>query len=156
MMLAAKEALGMLTMEHWYGDDPRLATVLEVRKEVFVEEQAVPLDEELDGKDPTTFHVLARWDGEPVGTARLFAGEPAKIGRVAVRLPYRGKAIGAALMQAAEAVAREQGSRTCGLDAQVSAIPFYERLGYVVDGPEFLDAGIPHRHMSKSLVTAEA
>jgi predicted GNAT family N-acyltransferase len=141
----------MLVLEHWYGNDPRLSAALEVREEVFVKEQAVPIDEELDGKDDATFHVLALWDGVPVGTARIFVGEPAKIGRVAVRQPYRGKAIGGAIMQVAEAIAREQGSHTCGLDSQVSAIPFYERMAYVVDGPEFLDAGIPHRHMSKSL-----
>jgi predicted GNAT family N-acyltransferase len=153
MIRPQKETLQMLRLEHWYGEDERLAEALAVREVVFVQEQAVPLDEELDGKDDVTYHVLARWDGEPVGTARIFAGEPAKIGRVAVSQRLRGKGIGVAIMQEAEAVARQTGSRTCALDAQVSAIPFYERLGYVADGPEFLDANIPHRHMRKTLTS---
>lgn len=141
----------MLSLEHWFGDDPRLASALAIREEVFVHEQAVPLDEELDGKDDGTFHVLALWDGMPVGTARIFPGGQAKIGRVAVRQAYRGKAIGVAVMLTAETVAVQQGATHIGLDSQVTAIPFYERLGYAVDGPEFLDCDIPHRHMSKTV-----
>ncbi|MBC7545921.1 MAG: GNAT family N-acetyltransferase [Candidatus Sericytochromatia bacterium] len=141
----------MLHIESWYGEGEPLAEALAIRMAVFVEEQAVPLDEELDGKDSVTFHLLARWSGQAVGTARLFQGETAKVGRVAVLAGVRGKAIGAALMGAAETLAATHGATLVGLDAQTTAIAFYERLAYVADGPEFLDANIPHRHMTKRL-----
>jgi len=125
---------------------------LALRLEVFVEEQRVPLDEEEDGLDPECLHFLAYADGQAVGTARLrFLDGAAKAERVAVRASLRGSGVGRALMRALEAEAGRQGARTLRLNAQVSALPFYEALGYEASGPVFEDAGIPHRAMSRIL-----
>ncbi|MDE2239609.1 MAG: GNAT family N-acetyltransferase [Rhodospirillales bacterium] len=116
---------------------------------VFVTEQGVPAAEELDELDATALHVLALWNGEPAGTARAIKKTQGlwKIGRVAVQAPFRKFGIGKALMQGIEA---ECPGGAFILDAQTHAIGFYERLGYAAEGPEFMDAGIPHRLMRKA------
>ncbi len=128
----------------------RFAECLALRMEVFVEEQKVPRDEEEDGLDPECTHFLATAGGEAIGTARLrlLRGD-GKAERVAVRAAARGRGIGRALMEALEAEALRLGAEAVHLNAQLAAIPFYEALGYTARGPEFLDAGIPHRAMTK-------
>lgn len=128
-----------------WSDD--LSDIRRIRTLVFIEEQKIPEDEEFDDADKTAVHVLAQDDmGETVGTARLL--DYKKIGRVAVVRPWRGRGVGKALIGFLMQMARENGAHAVELDAQVYAIPFYERLGYRVTGSEFLDAGIPHRKMS--------
>lgn len=123
-----------------------------IRRRVFIEEQNVPEALELDELDATAVHLLATQDGRPVGTARLLIdGKTAKIGRVAILPELRGTGAGAALMRAALEELRARGVRTAKLGAQTHAIGFYERLGFTVYGPEYDDAGIPHRDMSLSL-----
>ncbi len=133
------------------------ALCLAVRYEVFVDEQQVPLEEELDSYDDTAVHFLAMTvDGtEPVGTARLIILDEhkAKVGRVAVRTTFRRQRIGKAIMDEVESVAESRGVSVLVLDAQLHAIPFYEALGYRAFGPVFLDAGIEHRKMEKLLKT---
>jgi predicted GNAT family N-acyltransferase len=124
--------------------------LLAIRFEVFVHEQHVPRDEEADDKDHLCCHAVARVDGEPVGTGRLLP--TGKIGRMAVRAPYRNRGIGGRLLTELMNEARRQGFEEVHLDSQVSAIPFYERHGFVASGPVFKDAGIDHRRMSRSLV----
>jgi predicted GNAT family N-acyltransferase len=132
---------------------------LSVRRRVFIEEQRVPEEEEIDAHDadPATVkdcrHVVVRVDGKPVATGRLLLGEPdgLHIGRVAVLAEYRRRGIGRAVMHALHDVARFRNARTVVLAAQLHAIPFYERLGYVARGPVFLDAGIEHRWMEIDL-----
>jgi predicted GNAT family N-acyltransferase len=128
-----------------------LAQCRDIRREVFVDEQDVPLDEEMDAHDANSTHFLALLDGEPVGTARLRTlgdGTP-KAERVAVRAAHRKTGIGRGLMPALEDAARAKGHLV--LNAQVPVIPFYERLGYKTEGPVFDEAGIPHRAMRKRL-----
>ncbi|GHF62696.1 GNAT family N-acetyltransferase [Streptomyces thermodiastaticus] len=134
-----------------------------VRKEVFVAEQGVPEDIEYDAYDAVAVHVLAvRDDGTPLGTGRLLYGEAAaaktggdlsvgSLGRLAVARPARGLGVGAALVGAIEEAARARGLTAVDLHAQTHALGFYERLGYTAYGPEFLDAGIPHRAMRRAL-----
>ncbi|MGW7045674.1 GNAT family N-acetyltransferase [Streptomyces avermitilis] len=134
-----------------------------VRKEVFVVEQRVPQDIEYDAYDAGAVHVLAvRDDGVPLGTGRLLYGEAAaaktdgdltvgSLGRLAVTQEARGLGVGAALVRAIEDAARARGLAAVDLHAQTHALGFYERLGYVVYGPEFPDAGIPHRAMRRVL-----
>ncbi|MFF7139987.1 GNAT family N-acetyltransferase [Streptomyces nodosus] len=134
-----------------------------VRKEVFVGEQGVPEDIEYDAHDADAVHVLAlREDGVPLGTGRLLSGEAAaarnggdpsvgSLGRLAVTRGARGLGIGAALVRAIEDAARDQGLSAVDLHAQTHALGFYERLGYRAYGPEFPDAGIPHRSMRRAL-----
>ncbi len=126
-----------------------LAACLKLRFAVFVAEQGVPADQELDALDETALHVLALHGDDAVGTARAVEKAPGmwKIGRVAVAAPWRRRGIGKSLMRGVEAETR---GRVFLLDAQTHAIGFYETLGYAAEGPEFLDAGIPHRLMRKA------
>ncbi|EGG44121.1 MULTISPECIES: GNAT family N-acetyltransferase [Streptomyces] len=135
-----------------------------VRKEVFVLEQGVPEDIEYDAHDAGAVHVLAlrREDGLPLGTGRLLygpaaaarnGGEPSvgSLGRLAVVEEARGLGVGAALVRAIEEAARERGLTGVDLHAQTHALGFYARLGYEAYGPEFPDAGMPHRAMRRPL-----
>jgi len=133
---------------------------LAVRRRVFIEEQHVPEDEEIDAHDAgpalvtDCLHVLARLGGRPVATGRLLLAEPdghLHIGRVAVLAEHRRHGIGRAVMLALHDLARERYAASITLAAQLQAIGFYERLGYVARGPVFLDANIEHRRMDLTL-----
>lgn len=119
---------------------------------MFVAEQGVPEELEVDGLDPGCAHFLAHLDGAAVGTARLrVLGGKAKIERVAVLADRRDAGIGRALMDAVEAHARGAGFATAVLNAQTRVAEFYERLGYRREGEVFLEANIPHVRMTKPL-----
>jgi len=125
-----------------------------IRREVFILEQAVPEAEEWDGRDGQAIHLLARdAAGTAVGTARILVqGATGKIGRVAVLKRARGTGMGAALVRAALAELRAMpGVTRAKLGAQTHAIGFYEKLGFAAYGPEYDDAGIPHRDMALDL-----
>ncbi|SBT88706.1 Predicted N-acyltransferase, GNAT family [Streptomyces sp. DI166] len=134
-----------------------------VRREVFCGEQGVPEELEYDAYDAVAVHVLAvREDGVPLGAGRLLYGEAAaskvdgdpsvgSLGRLAVTKAARGLGIGAALVRAIEDAARARGLTAVDLHAQTHALGFYERLGYVAYGPEFADAGMPHRAMRREV-----
>lgn len=131
-------------------DEGLLACAFAVRTEVFCEEQNVPRDLELDEHDAEAWHFLLFEDGIAVATARLVnVGGAAKIGRVAVRRPWRGRGLGKRIMELAMHAARELRLDPMVLDAQLTSIPFYERFGFVAGGDEFDDAGIPHRRMTR-------
>ena len=130
-----------------------IATCQQLRRIVFIDEQGVSEADEVDGLDDQAIHLLA-WDGDrPVGTARMLVqGTTGKIGRVCVLAEARGAGLGAALIQAAlEELRRMPDLREAELGSQSHATGFYEKLGFVVEGEEFLDAGIPHRHMRRAL-----
>ena len=119
-----------------------------IRRTVFVEEQAVPLELEMDEYDALATHFLLRDGDTPLATARLLdKNGTAKIGRVAVLAEVRGRGIGLLLMQAVLNEARRRGFMEAVLDSQTYAIPFYARLGFIAEGDEFDDAGIPHYRM---------
>ncbi len=126
----------------WGPDTPSLR---EVRTRVFIEEQKVPKELEWDELDETCIHALAIADDKPIGTGRLTTD--GHIGRMAVLAEWRGRGVGAALLSHLMEAARDRGDDFCELNAQVSAIGFYERFGFQVRGEEFMDAGIPHRLM---------
>ncbi|MEV7444355.1 GNAT family N-acetyltransferase [Streptomyces sp. NPDC091204] len=140
-----------------------MAACFAVRTEVFVVEQSVPESIEYDAYDAGAVHVLAVGaGGEPLGTGRLLHGAAAlaktgdgpavgSLGRLAVRKVARGLGVGVALVRAIEAEAARLGLSAVDLGAQTHALGFYERLGYVAYGPEFQDAGIPHRAMRRPL-----
>jgi predicted GNAT family N-acyltransferase len=129
-----------------------LAHCLELRRQVFVVEQGVPLELECDGQDEDCAHLIARLGDRVAGTARLRAvAGGAKAERVAVPAELRGRGLGRALMRALEALARERGHARLSLHAQESAVPFYLDLDYVPEGAPFEEAGIPHQGMSKQL-----
>lgn len=113
-------------------------------------EQGVPAELEWDGGDVDCAHVVARdRDGRPIGTARL--KPDGQIGRMAVLPEWRGRGVGGALLAEALAFARARGMARVYLHAQVQAIGFYARHGFVAVGPEHEEAGIPHRRMVLTL-----
>jgi len=117
-----------------------------VREIVFVQEQRVPLELELDDLDPHSRHVLARdRDGRAIGTARLTP--EGKVGRMAVLREWRGSGVGSALLHALLRLARGEGRDGVALNAQVEAIPFYARHGFTAHGERFMEAGIEHQAM---------
>lgn len=136
----------------WSRDDQREA-LLDLRDKVFIQEQHVPEQRERDGLDVDCWHVLARdGAGQPIGCGRL--APTRKIGRMAVLPEWRGQGVGVALLRELLSRARTQGWPDVVLDAQVSAIGFYERAGFVAHGAEFQDAGITHRAM-RLILSAE-
>lgn len=133
-------------------DSPEADDARRIRVTVFVEEQKVPLEEEIDDIDPAAFHVVAyTQNGEACGTARLFPDpeEPAcaRIGRMAVLLSHRGSGCGSALILSLMEKAKQQGYQKAVLSAQEHAIPFYARHGFEAVGGFFEDAGISHVKM---------
>ncbi len=126
-----------------------MADVRRLRQAVFVDEQNVPGDLEWDGQDGRARHLLMRDGAQPVATLRWRElGPVAKVERVCVARPWRGRNLGAKLMQRALAeIAATSGLTQVRLGAQVPVIGFYARLGFVAEGPVYDDAGIPHRDM---------
>lgn len=140
-----------MTLDVGLTDD--LATCHALRRVVFIEEQGVPEELEVDGRDGEALHLLARRDGRAVGCARLLVvGDTVKVGRVCVLAEERGQGVGVALIKAAVEAARSvKGAVRVKLGSQAHAIGFYEKLGFVAEGPEYLDAGIVHRDMIRVL-----
>lgn len=121
-----------------------------IREAVFVEEQGVPIEIEMDEFDPVCVHALAMIDtGQAIGTGRLLPD--GHIGRMAVLKVWRGKGVGATLLDALLRRAIDQGFERAMLNAQSHAKAFYERAGFVVEGDPFLEAGIPHVAMRCTL-----
>lgn len=137
--------------------EEELQQAFAIRKEVFVEEQNVPVEEEIDEFDVSPAacrHFVAYEEGKPVGAARWREYEPgtAKLQRIAVVRTSRGQGIGKLLVRAMERDAAALGYSRSLLDAQVTAEPFYRKLGYrTVSEETFLDAGIPHVRMVREL-----
>ena len=120
-----------------------------IREKVFIQEQRVPEDMELDGLDPTATHVLAYEGPLCVGAARLVRldHQHAQIGRMAVLSTFRNRGIGKAMLNHLIALAQAEGVLNLVLHSQVAVIPFYAKLGFIADGPIYEEAGIPHRNM---------
>lgn len=134
-----------VTVLRWQDAHAALAAV---RRAVFVVEQAVPEELEWEAADHAAVHVLAcTADGVPIGTGRLLID--GRIGRMAVVREWRGRGVGAALLRELIATAEARGITKLHLHAQTHALPFYARFGFVPTGPEFMEAGIPHREMTR-------
>ena len=122
-----------------------------IRYAVFVEEQGIPAELEIDAYDPIAEHALAFVDSQCVATARIYLDEQdpskAKIGRMAVLRDFRGQGIGTALLGEAIRVGMMQGVNVFELHAQQSAAPFYAKLQFKADGAIFDEVGIPQQRM---------
>lgn len=123
-----------------------------VRKEVFVDEQGVPENVELDEYDTQAIHVVAYMDGKPIGCARMVEIDgSAKLGRFAVLKEHRGKGVGRLIYEKLLESLKEANLPYAYLHAQVKAVPFYKKLGFSVIGNTFMEDGIEHVKMEKYL-----
>ncbi len=121
-----------------------------VRYEVFVQEQHVSIEEEMDERDAVCVHAVAyNPDGVAMGTGRLLPD--GHIGRMAVRQAHRGRGVGALLLNSLIDEARRRGHLQVALAAQIHAQPFYAAHGFLPEGPIFQDAGIDHVNMRRVL-----
>ena len=120
-----------------------------IRFEVFVREQRMPEEIELDAMDAHCLHVVAFHDQTPIGTGRLLPD--GHIGRMAVLKHHRNKGVGAAMLERLIEAAQERGDREVALSAQVHAVPFYRAHGFVEEGAAYEEAGIQHQAMRRSL-----
>lgn len=131
----------------WNDAEDDLRTLREL---IFIREQNVPPELEWDGKDEDCVHLLARdGKGRPIGTSRMTAD--GHIGRMAVLRTWRNKGVGSTMLTALTTIARARQLPRVQLDAQVQAIDFYTHQGFEVQGDEFMDANIPHKHMVRTL-----
>jgi predicted GNAT family N-acyltransferase len=134
------------------ASDALMPAVRALRYAVFVIEQQIPADLEVDDDDEIATHLVALFEGRAVGTLRMVRhGHTAKIGRMAVAAPWRKKGIGRDLMEFAAVTAALGNVGEITLAAQLSARNFYKRLGYVEEGQPFTDANLPHIRMRKVL-----
>lgn len=123
-----------------------------VRHTVFVEEQNVPAELEIDEHEDKAIHFVAYDQNSPVAAGRFrVLSERAKVERICVLHDYRGTGLGFLLMNAIENHAKLLRLKGAKLNAQISALGFYEKLGYRIVSEEFMDAGIPHVTMIKDL-----
>jgi predicted GNAT family N-acyltransferase len=130
------------------SSEKELNKVYTIRTRVFVKEQGVPQEIELDHHDKRAFHFLVFEAGKAVGTARVVMHRgSAKIGRMAVLKSYRRRGIGTKLLKRVIAIAKNHGAQKIYLHAQVPVIGFYEAMAFQCVGPVFKEAGIPHRKM---------
>jgi predicted GNAT family N-acyltransferase len=120
-----------------------------IRFAVFVEEQGVPAELEMDENDAICVHALAYIDGRPIGTGRLLPD--GHIGRMAVLKEWRGRGAGRALLRALMEAARLRGDKTVLLSAQTHALGFYRAEGFGPEGDEYEEAGIAHQAMRRDL-----
>ncbi|MCK6395305.1 MAG: GNAT family N-acetyltransferase [Zoogloea sp.] len=132
------------------GTWPELAErAAPIRFRVFVDEQGVPVEMELDEFDPLSCHALALVGEQAVGTGRLLPD--GHIGRMAVDAGWRGHGVGAALLGALIDEALSRGLPVLALSAQTHALGFYARFGFEPVGPEYEEAGLPHQAMERRL-----
>jgi predicted GNAT family N-acyltransferase len=124
---------------------------LPVRLQVFVKEQGVPLDLEVDEYDPIAKHAVIFDDGVPIGTGRVFKKNPNSetffIGRLCILKKYRDMGYGQELMATLIKHARQQSAQTCCLHAQTISQFFYKKFGFIATGDTFMEAGIEHIQM---------
>lgn len=136
-----------LDLVTWQQEGERLRAV---RHAVFVVEQNIPEELEWDANDPICMHALARdRDGVSIACGRLLPD--GHIGRMAVLSGWRGQGVGAAVLSLLIEAARGRGDAAVRLHAQTHAVPFYAKFGFVTEGDEYLEAGIPHRTMVRVL-----
>ena len=120
-----------------------------IRFTVFVEEQGVPPELEMDENDANSVHALAYGDGRAIATGRLLPD--GHIGRMAVLKEWRGRGVGRAILRRLIDAARERGHREVLLSAQVHALGFYRAEGFAPEGPVYEEAGIAHQAMRMKL-----
>lgn len=134
------------------NSDETLQTAFDIRKKVFVEEQQVPMEIEIDEHEDEAIHFICSDGEEYVGASRLrFVDDYGKLERICVLQEARGKNFGKYLIAAMEEEIIRQNIKEARLNAQTRAVTLYESVGYEVVSGEFMDANIPHVEMMKKL-----
>lgn len=124
----------------------------DVRTTVFVDEQNVPPEVEIDTYDEQAVHLIGFEDDLPMAASRVrFVDDFGKLERICVLKHQRGKSYGTSIIESMEDIIKNNGYKKAKLNAQTQTIHFYQRLGYSVVSEEFMDAGIPHVTMTKQL-----
>jgi len=132
--------------------DQERKDAFQTRHTVFIQEQKVPPDEEMDHFDDNSIHFIGYKDGQPIAASRLrFIEHSGKLERICVLPSYRGKSYGRQLIEAMEKEILNHDFVKAKLNSQSHATEFYEKLGYKIISEEFMDAGIPHVTMTKKL-----
>ena len=136
------------------SNQQELDDAFSIRHEVFVHEQNVPIELEIDEYENTATHfVLYDEDGNPCGAGRCRETDDAvKVERICVLKDYRKNGAGKLIMNAIEELAKQQNYKKLKLNAQTHAEGFYQKLGYQTMSEEFMDAGIPHITMVKDIL----
>jgi predicted GNAT family N-acyltransferase len=143
LKMTAPDGSFFIRQAEWRLDHAQLS---EVRRQVFILEQNIPEALEWDEHDTVATHILALdMAGNAIGTARLLAD--GHIGRVAVLKNWRAQGIGGELLKYLIILNKNKGNSIALLSAQIRAMPFYARHGFIAEGEEYLDADIPHRMM---------
>jgi len=147
---ATSKALFELIQTHWQDHQTEL---MMIRQQVFINEQQVPVELEWDEFDQQACHMLARLTLEhtkqAVGTARIVIHQQiAHLGRMAVLKQYRGQGIGQAILAAAISYCRQTQAEKIILNAQLSALGFYQQAGFDISSEQFFDANIAHKQMT--------
>ncbi|USK68507.1 GNAT family N-acetyltransferase [Peribacillus asahii] len=136
--------------------DEDLRKAFHIRKEVFVKEQDVPLEDEFDEFDKLNGqceHILVYYEEQPVGTGRVrWVDEFGKLERVCILEHYRKFGLGKVIITALEEIAQERGTTRVKLHGQTQAQGFYKKLGYQTSSSVFIEDGIPHLLMTKELL----
>ncbi|MDR7076591.1 putative GNAT family N-acyltransferase [Neobacillus niacini] len=133
-------------------NEKELEDAFSVRRTVFIDEQNVPAEEEIDELEDEATHFVSYLEGSPIAAGRFRVVDGyGKVERICVLKEARKTGSGKAMMNEIEAYARKNGQHKLKLNAQTHAIPFYAGLGYEVVSEEFLDAGIPHKTMIKNI-----
>ena len=136
-------------------NEEELKIAFAIRKDIFVKEQGVPLDDEFDQYDKLNGdcqHILVHYNEQPVGTGRIrFVDEVGKLERICILESFRKFGLGKNIIKALEEIAKEQGASKVKLHGQTPAEGFYKKLGYRTSSDVFIEDGIPHILMLKEL-----
>jgi predicted GNAT family N-acyltransferase len=137
--------------------DEDLRSAFEIRKQVFVREQGVPLEDEFDLFDTLNGmceHILVHYNEQPVGTGRIrFIDGIGKLERICILKPFRKYGLGKNIIKELEEISKEQGVNQVKLHGQTQAEGFYQKLGYRTSSNIFMEDGIPHILMVKEITT---
>ena len=125
-----------------------LEKVIEIRKNVFIKEQNVPLEIEIDGLDPEAEHFIAYLDDKPIGCARIRTNKNyVKLERIAILKKHRGKGFGTVLTKFLIDYCRNENFGEIILHSQTYVVDFYKKLGFKIRGKPFFEADIEHFEM---------
>ncbi len=139
-------------MEMFFLDDSNINLAFDVRRQVFINEQNIPENIEIDGSDKNAKSMILKVDNKPIGTGRLIEiNDKMYIGRVCILKDYRKKGYASHLIKFLLDEAKKMGKKEVFIHSQSYVKSFYEKIGFIKFGEEFLEAGIPHINMKIKL-----